>query len=293
MIAVPGAELYTEKAGDGPALLLISGGGGDAGMYERIVPLLARTYTVLSYDRRGNSRSRLAEPATDIGPAQQAADAVAVLDHYGIDRAYVFGSSGGGIITMELVTHHGRRLLGAVAHEPPLIQVLAADSPERREFERLHQLADQRSPLRAYAAFGAMILDDPPWVFRSPAGQTAVAGGSRALLAIGGLARRVTGREPDAMTRQLGNADLLMLREMPTFLFEYQPDLAALAASPVPWRLATGRDSVGRPYHRPAHVLAQRLGVPVVEFPGGHTLYVERPEEFVATLLPILAELQR
>ena len=80
-VTVPGARLYTERAGDGPPLLLISGGGGDAGMYEEVVPLLAHRYTVLTYDRRGNSRSRFTDPDAAIGVAAQAGDAIAVLDH--------------------------------------------------------------------------------------------------------------------------------------------------------------------------------------------------------------------
>src|SRR5690349_24583140 len=102
-VTVRGARLYTERAGDGPPLLLISGGGGDAGMYERVVPLLARRYTVLTYDRRGNSRSRFTAPDAAIGVDAQAADAVAVLDHYGIGKAYVFGGSGGPVIALDVL----------------------------------------------------------------------------------------------------------------------------------------------------------------------------------------------
>src|SRR4051794_22504232 len=99
-VTVPGARLYTERAGNGPPLLLISGGGGDAGMYEDVVPLLAERYTVLTYDRRGNSRSRFTEPDAAVDVAAQAGDAVAILDHYGVDGAYVFGSSGGAIFAL-------------------------------------------------------------------------------------------------------------------------------------------------------------------------------------------------
>lgn len=290
MIEVSSARLHVERAGDGPPLLLIPGGGGDAGMYADVVPLLAERFTVLSYDRRGNSRSPLTDPAALVDVQQQAADAVSVLDHYGVDRGYVFGSSGGAIIAVELVAHHGHRLAGAVAHEPPLVQLLPKDSQERQALEYILWLAGHRSPLRAYAAFGAMTLPDPPRAFRSPAGQAAIAGAVRVMLTAGTLTRRFTHREPGSMTRQLGNAELLTRRELPAFCFEYHPDLEALAVSPVPWRLATGEDSVGRPYHQPAHVLAQRLGVPVAEFPGGHTPYLHRPEEFTSVLAGLLAE---
>jgi pimeloyl-ACP methyl ester carboxylesterase len=157
--------------------------------------------------------------------------------------------------------------------------------------EHIFWLARHRSPLRALAAFNALTLPDPPRVLRSSAGQVAIAGVYRAMLAADELTHRLTHREPDSMTRQLGNAELLTSREVPAFCFDYHPDMDALAANRVPWRLATGRDSVGKPYHRPAHVLAQRIGVPVVEFPGGHTPYLHQPEEFTTVLTSFLAEL--
>ncbi|WP_214317625.1 alpha/beta fold hydrolase [Nonomuraea sediminis] len=287
-VVVPGARLHVEGAGDGPGLLLVSGGGGDAAAYADVVPLLAKTFTVVTYDRRGNSRSPFTDPDAPIDPATQADDAAAVLDHYGLERAYVFGNSGGAIMALEMVARHPGRLLGAVVHEPPLVQLLPADSAERREIEHIGRLARDGHLMRAYAAFGAMTLPDPPRMFLSPTGQAVIAAGTHLMLAAGGLARKVTRREPDVMTRQLRNAELTMTRELPVFCFDYQPDLAALAASTAPWCLATGRDSVGKPYYAPAHLLSKRLGVPCQEFPGGHVPYMQHPEEFTATLTTIL-----
>ncbi|MFB9507736.1 alpha/beta fold hydrolase [Streptomyces aurantiacus] len=287
-VLVSRARLHTERLGQGPALVLISGGGGDAGMYEDVVPLLAERFTVITFDRRGNSRSPLADPAAPVAVARQADDVIAILDHYGIERAYVFGNSGGAIITLELLAHHAGRLLGAVVHEPPLIQVLPCDSPERKALEDIERLGREKGPLRASAAFGAMTLSRPPRMFVSPRGQAVIAAASRVLLAAGGPVRRATGREPDTMTRMLGNSALLIERELPDFCFAYQPDLEALRHVDVPWCLATGRDSQGRPYHRPAHVLSGLLGVACEEFPGGHTVYQRLPAEFTQRLTTIL-----
>ena len=49
--------LYYELRGDGPSLLLISGATGDAGHWTDVADKLADNYTVITYDRRGNSRS--------------------------------------------------------------------------------------------------------------------------------------------------------------------------------------------------------------------------------------------
>ena len=49
-------KLYHEVRGSGPALL-ITGGTGDAGEWANLAPTLAEECTVVTYDRRGMSRS--------------------------------------------------------------------------------------------------------------------------------------------------------------------------------------------------------------------------------------------
>jgi pimeloyl-ACP methyl ester carboxylesterase len=53
-------DLYHEVRGRGPVVVLISGGNGDAGFYEPFAHALAGNFTVITYDRRGFSRSPLA-----------------------------------------------------------------------------------------------------------------------------------------------------------------------------------------------------------------------------------------
>ncbi|WP_433524495.1 alpha/beta fold hydrolase [Nocardia pseudovaccinii] len=289
IVDTPGARLHTEAAGTGPDLVLISGGGGDAGMYEAVVPLLADRYRVITYDRRGNSRSPLTDSHAAIDVATQAADVIAVLDAYAIERAHVFGSSGAAIITLELLAAHADRLIDAVVHEPPLVQLLPAESPARQEIADIGALAVAKSPMRAFAAFGVMTMPNVPGILRSSPGQTLLAGASRVSLAIGAALRRITRTQPSTMTRQLNNADLLLRRELPAFCFDYHPDLAALRQAEVPWQLATGRESVGKPYYVAAHALAGELGRDCVEFPGGHVPYQLQPKEFVTRLVELIS----
>jgi hypothetical protein len=85
------------------------------------------------------------------------------------------------------------------------------------------------------------------------------------------------------MTRLFGNADHLMRVEMPDFV-RYQPDLDALSAVEPRWAFAVGDRSEGRYYSRPARVLSTRLGVPCLEFPGGHLGYQRDAAEFARRL---------
>ena len=47
-LRVNDVELYYERRGDGPSLLLIMGATGDGGVLERIAELLADEFTVVT-----------------------------------------------------------------------------------------------------------------------------------------------------------------------------------------------------------------------------------------------------
>jgi pimeloyl-ACP methyl ester carboxylesterase len=57
IIKVNGAQLYHQVRGSGPALLMIHGTGADSGCYDKVAARLASDFTVVTYDRRGWSRS--------------------------------------------------------------------------------------------------------------------------------------------------------------------------------------------------------------------------------------------
>ncbi|GAA1246803.1 hypothetical protein GCM10009676_36270 [Prauserella halophila] len=69
ILHVPGARLYYEVRGDGPLLVLIPGAPGNARVFTALADQLAQRYTVLTYDRRGFSRSVLdgAQVANTVG----------------------------------------------------------------------------------------------------------------------------------------------------------------------------------------------------------------------------------
>jgi pimeloyl-ACP methyl ester carboxylesterase len=110
-LKVPGATLHYEMSGSGPVLLCIPGGPTDAGMFSDLAERLADRYTVVCYDPRGHSRSPLDGEPEDIGPVQHADDAAALLAAVTDEPAYVYGSSGGGTIGLELLARHPDGLL--------------------------------------------------------------------------------------------------------------------------------------------------------------------------------------
>src|SRR5690242_18016430 len=118
MLEVNGTELYHEIRGAGPPLLLIMGATGDAGHFERLAELLADEFTVVTYDRRGNGRSRRPYGWAATSPEEQADDAAALLKALDLSPAAVFGTSLAGVIALCLVLRHARVVSGAILHEP-------------------------------------------------------------------------------------------------------------------------------------------------------------------------------
>ena len=170
MIRTDGTSLYYERRGSGPALLLISGGGGDAGYYSEVAEQLADAYTVLTYDRRGNSRSTVDDPSAPLRMAEQSADALAVLAHHDVASALVFGGSGGALIGLDLAARHGAAVEGLIAHEPPVVALLS--DVERALFDEIGEITRREGPWAAFLRFITTIdRPDSPALVRNPVGR--------------------------------------------------------------------------------------------------------------------------
>lgn len=255
--AAAGAELYYELRGRGPAVLLIPGATGDAGHFEQAAEVLASAHTVLTYDRRGNSRSRPAGPTT---LDQQVDDAAALLRHVGAARAVVFGTSGGAVIALKLAIRAPELALHVLVHEPPFTQVL----PDAAELGRTFQ-AQVEQALATRGARGAMEL-----FVRENAGSD--------------VFDRL---DPALRERMIANGPLFFGHELAMFT-SWIPGETELDGVRVPVRTLAGRDNRGHYYYRATEWVAKALGVDVVEIPGGHAPYLAAPREFAAALLPLL-----
>ena len=123
-LKVPGAKIYYEMQGSGPVLLIIPGGPQDAGVFADVSRHLADRYTVVAYDPRGNSRSTFDGEPEELALDVQADDAAALIEALGGGPAYVFGTSGGAQIGLNLAARYPERVRALVAHEPPTIMLL-------------------------------------------------------------------------------------------------------------------------------------------------------------------------
>lgn len=105
-MSVNGTQVYYEQRVSGPSVLFIQGATGDGGTFAQVAELLADEFTVVTYDRRGNSRSPRSAGWTTTSIYEQADDAAALLQALDLAPAAVFGTSGGAIILLNLLLRH-------------------------------------------------------------------------------------------------------------------------------------------------------------------------------------------
>ena len=162
-VAVNGTSLWVELDGSGPPCLLVHGGSEDADLWADMAGLLAGSYTVIRYDRRGTGRSgREGWPAHGQASAEQhAADAAALLAELADGPAVVCGGSSGGVVAMALTCLAPERCHATLAYEPALLTETAEAETAGQEM-RDAVLEARRAHGDDWAACYDAYLSPPP-----------------------------------------------------------------------------------------------------------------------------------
>ena len=259
---VNGTTLYYEMQGTGIAVVLIAGSTGDAGNFTRAADLLADEFTVVTYDRRGNSRSPRPAGWTTTSVAEQADDAAALIDALGLAPAVVFGASAGGLIALDLMIRRPEVVRAGVVQEPSLFSLLpdpmTALAPRRALLE---DALRTRGPRAAIEALMRYLNDDA--VFAAIPDET--------------------------LARMLDNADTILTIEAPGFA-RWQPKAEDLTSLTVPIALMFANESLPV-YKDVTHALAELLKADVVIVPGRHGFYFYRPQDLADALRRIVQSL--
>lgn len=98
---------YTDSGGDGPVILFSHGFLMDHTMFDAQVAALAGDYRCIAWDERGFGDTPATAPFTYWDSAD---DAVALLDHLGVDQAVLAGMSQGGFLSMRAALRHTDRV---------------------------------------------------------------------------------------------------------------------------------------------------------------------------------------
>jgi pimeloyl-ACP methyl ester carboxylesterase len=113
-----GTQIAFTKAGNGPALVLVSGALSHRALLgdTQLVPKLAEHFSVYTYDRRGRGESGDTKPyAVD----REIEDIEALIDHAG-GQAYLFGVSSGAALSLRAAATLGPAKVTKLAlYDPP------------------------------------------------------------------------------------------------------------------------------------------------------------------------------
>jgi len=111
-----GLSLYYSDSGTGLPILCLAGLTRCSDDFCFAAPHLSK-HRVIMLDYRGRGRSDWAEDISTYSVPREAMDALELLDHLGIERCAVLGTSRGGMIAMFLAATAKSRLLGVALND--------------------------------------------------------------------------------------------------------------------------------------------------------------------------------
>lgn len=119
---INGIRLYSEWHGDGEPVVLVHGSWGDHHNWDSVVPGLAQTFRVLTYDRRGHSQSERLGRQGSI--EEDVADLALLITAQQAAPAHIVGNSFGASIVLKLALARPDVFASLTVHEPPLVGLL-------------------------------------------------------------------------------------------------------------------------------------------------------------------------
>ncbi|MCX5093679.1 alpha/beta hydrolase [Streptomyces sp. NBC_00365] len=267
---------HYDVRGSGPLLLVIPGGAGHPMGLDGAVARLSERFTVVTYDPLGLSRGPLVGPVEDQRVEVWSDRAHQLLDSLLPDgeSAYVFASSSGGIVALDLLARHPERLGRVVAHEPPSIGVLPDAARQHAMITEVYEIYRAEGVAAAAARLGAG-LEGRSW---EPGPRPASA------VADGGESARNTQNTPSTPSTPM---DIFLGHVLRPFT-SHALDLDALKGLSSRLTLGAGSDSRGQLPFRTAALLAELSGGDFVEFPGGHLGVLQHPVAFADRLTEAL-----
>ena len=128
-IATDGARLAYTDEGAGLPLIALAGLTRNGADFDYLAPLLPDGVRLIRPDYRGRGGSDWTGAKTYTVP-QEARDVLALMDHLGLERAAILGTSRGGLIGMFLAATAKTRLIGLCLND-------VGPALERRGLERI------------------------------------------------------------------------------------------------------------------------------------------------------------
>ena len=146
-----GANIYYESHGSGFPLVLAYGLGGNTGEWAGQIPAFSQRYRVIVWDPRGHGKSDSPPSPEQYSMQISADDLHGLMDHLGIERAYVGGLSMGAGISTRYALAHPERVAALLIIDsasasglpaPPNIRAMREKTIELCETQGMEAVAD-------------------------------------------------------------------------------------------------------------------------------------------------------
>lgn len=252
-------SLYYEVKGTGEPLLLIHGVVVDAGLYARTSGLLAEHFKVITYDRRGNSRSK-SKNKKSFSMDTQVEDIRDLLNELGIESTYIVGCSAGAVIGEHFLEKYPGKVRHLIMYEPAMLKYMENEPGLREWITQMNQLVEKRKFSNAILRFAVHIAS---FDTRSPR------------------------KDVEVSFREMGNHEYALSCEFPG-LVAYEPNLEKMKEYAAKITLAAGEKSGDTIYARAAAKLAKEIGKKEIYYPGYHNLPYDLPTEFAICVMGTL-----
>ncbi len=109
-VLVNGIRLHYQVCGEGAPLVLAHGFGATLGMWAEQIDAFSQKYRLAVYDTRGHGCTEAPRDWSSYGVDDYVEDQRQLMDHLGIDSAYVGGLSMGGMIALQFALTHPQRV---------------------------------------------------------------------------------------------------------------------------------------------------------------------------------------
>lgn len=268
-----GAKLRYHKIGQGPVLILVPGANGTGDVFLPLAEKLKDQFTVVAVDRRGYGQSELTEPLPDRAKNEDddyrvkrdAHDIAELAKHLSDEPVYILGSSSGAIVTMHVLKDYPEVVRQIAFHEPPINTFLPDSQYWKDQNNEIVEIALTNGLEPGMAAF-AKTLD-------------------------------IAKIDAESMSQPISADDESNSKRYEEMINWVKYEIRQYTHSNISIEdlekykdiitLLNGTDSRGSFPQSVNYYIHEQTNIPIVDIPGGHLGYIQKPEEFAEVLLEL------
>ncbi|MFY2151981.1 alpha/beta fold hydrolase [Mammaliicoccus sciuri] len=269
-LKLQGANLNYYKVGEGPVLILVPGANGTGDIFLPLAEQLKDRFTVVAVDRRDYGHSELTEPLPeraqnpndDYRVKRDAQDVAELAKHLSDEPVYILGSSSGSIVTMHVLKDYPEVVKQIAFHEPPINTFLPDSQYWKEKNDQIVEQIASEGLQKGMQTFGETL--------------------------------NISAIDAKDMSKPVSEDDEAQKAQYERMIFWANYEIRQYTHSDITLEdlskhkdivtLLNGTDSVGSFPQDVNFYIEEQTGIKIVDIPGGHLGYVQKPEGFADTL---------